>query len=176
MFYYLKDKNNKVVCFDTDRQKVVNSILFLKHIQNFTEKDIIETSEELISRYNEERKEMEIVFLKDIENEVLKELKQQKINHLQSINKENIFQKYTVETQIDILSGIKPQLSIEDMRLWISTSLNAYETTLWKINSCKTVAEARTFNEEEDFNKNLQIKELQTNTQLEESKIKQLLK
>ena len=176
MFYYLKDKNNKVVCFNTDREIVKNTIPFLKHIQNFTEKDIIETKEELISRYNEESQEMEIVFLKDIENEVLKELKQQKINHLQSINKENIFQKYTVETQIDILSGIKPQLSIEDMRLWISTSLNAYEITLWRINSCKTVAEARTFNEEEDFNKNLQIKELQTNTQLEESKIKQLLK
>lgn len=176
MFYYLKDKNNKVVCFDTDRQKVVNSIPFLKHIQNFTEKDIIETSEELISRYNEESKEMEIVFLKDIENEVLKELKEQKINHLQSINKENIFQKYTLETQIDILSGIKPQLSVEDMRLWISTSLNAYEITLWRINSCKTVAEVRTFNEEEDFNNNLQIKELQTNIKLEESQIKKLLK
>ena len=43
MFYYLKDKNNKVVCFNTDRNIVKNTIPFLKHIQNFTEKDIIET-------------------------------------------------------------------------------------------------------------------------------------
>lgn len=153
MKYYYLEKNKTIVCFDSIKDNVINSLPFLKHIADFKVKDIKETEEEIISRYNKNTEQMEIVFLKDVESEVLREEKDSKILHLKEINKDNIYSKYTLETQVDILAGIKPQLNIEDMKSWIGNSLNAYQAVLLKINSCKNVAEIRALNIQEEYDK-----------------------
>lgn len=158
MKYYYLEKNKTIVCFDTIKDNVINSLPFLKHISDFKVKDIKETEEEIISRYNKNTEQMEIVFLKDVESEVLREEKDTKILHLKEINKDNIYSKYTLETQVDILAGIKPQLNIEDMKSWIGNSLNAYQAVLLKINSCKNVAEIRALNIQEEYDKLIENK------------------
>ena len=69
MFYYylINKKDNKIICFSKDKNEVINTIPFLKHISNFNINDIIETKEELINRYNTDKEQMEIVFKKDIQ-------------------------------------------------------------------------------------------------------------
>lgn len=158
MKYYYLEKNKTIVCFDTIKDNVINSLPFLKHISDFKVKDIKETEEEIISRYNKNTEQMEIVFLKDVESEVLREEKDNKILHLKEINKDNIYSKYTLETQVDILAGIKPQLNIEDMKSWIGNSLNAYQAVLLKINSCKNVEEIRALNIQEEYDKLIENK------------------
>lgn len=162
MFYYLKDKNNKIVCFNNNKDIVKNTMPFLKHIQNFTEKDIIETKDEMISRYNKESKEMEFVFLKDVETEFIREEKDRKIEELKKVNQEHILLKYSIETQIDIVAGIETQLSIDDMRLWIGTSINVYNTVLMKLNSCRTVKDIRAFDVKQTYENYLQNKYLKS--------------
>lgn len=158
MKYYYLEKNKTIVCFDTIKDNVINSLPFLKHIADFKVKDIKETEEEIISRYNKNTEKMEIVFLKDVESEVLREEKDTKILRLKEINKDNIYSKYTLETQVDILAGIKPQLNIEDMKSWIGNSLNAYQAVLLKINSCKNVEEIRALNIQEEYDKLIENK------------------
>ena len=175
MFYYLKDKNNKIVCFNKNKDIVKNTMPFLKHIQNFTEKDIIETKDELISRYNKDSKEMEFVFLKDIETEFIREEKDRKIEELKKVNQEHILLKYSIETQIDIVAGIEKQLSIDDMRLWIGTSINVYNTVLFKLNSCNTVEAVKKFDVKQEYENYLQNKYLKSINKLPIEEIEKIL-
>ena len=68
--YYILDKNNKIVLFDKDKQKLQSTLVFMPQYSNL---EILETNKEIIEFNNE------FVFKEDVEIELLNKAKEEKL-------------------------------------------------------------------------------------------------